>query len=112
MADRIVVVGAGIAGLAAALELAPSGEVELVERLPEVGGTWGFEHPLIAELCIRRIAPEIEPGAVHVRFRAQCGRMSTLRNPTAPNSLRLQLKFTDGRRGERIKYTNVSGHLC
>lgn len=50
MAERIVVVGAGLAGLAAARELAPRAEVELVERLPEVGGTWGFEHPLVAGL--------------------------------------------------------------
>jgi NADPH-dependent 2,4-dienoyl-CoA reductase/sulfur reductase-like enzyme len=69
--DRIVVVGAGIAGLAAALELAPSGEVELVERLPEVGGTWGFEHPLVAELrrrCVE-VGVRLTLGVTALRWR-------------------------------------------
>jgi D-hydroxyproline dehydrogenase subunit alpha len=50
VADRFVVVGAGLAGLAVAAELAADAEVELVERLPEVGGTWGFEHPDVVAL--------------------------------------------------------------
>ncbi|MCW3063857.1 MAG: dihydropyrimidine dehydrogenase subunit [Solirubrobacterales bacterium] len=53
MADRLIVVGAGLAGLAAALELAAHAEVELVERLPAAGGSWQFDHPAVRDLVGR-----------------------------------------------------------
>jgi len=71
VAERIVVVGAGIAGLAAARELAVGAEVELVERLPEVGGTWGFEHPLVGELrrsCVE-LGVRLTLGVTALRWR-------------------------------------------
>jgi hypothetical protein len=44
-------VGAGLSGLAAAAELAVDRPVTLVERLPAVGGGWGFEHPEVRRLA-------------------------------------------------------------
>lgn len=44
------IVGAGVAGLAAAVELAPHEPVMLVDRLPAVGGVLGYEHRLVREL--------------------------------------------------------------
>lgn len=54
MAERPhVVVGAGLAGLAAAEALSARVPVELVERLPATGGIWGYQHPLVRELTRR-----------------------------------------------------------
>ena len=53
MSERIIIVGAGLAGLAVAAELGSNAEVELVERLPAVGGTWGFEAPAVRDLVRR-----------------------------------------------------------
>lgn len=50
VADRIVVVGGGIAGLAAASALAERASVRLIERLPAPGGTWEFDHPAVQRL--------------------------------------------------------------
>lgn len=50
MVERIVVVGAGIAGLAAAAALADDRAVTLIDRLPAVGGESGFEHPVVRSL--------------------------------------------------------------
>ena len=50
MVERVAVVGAGIAGLAAAAELAESRAVTLVDRLPAVGGECGFDHPVVRSL--------------------------------------------------------------
>jgi hypothetical protein len=47
LSDRIIVVGGGICGLTAAVELAESADVRVVERLPAPGGTWQFDHPMI-----------------------------------------------------------------
>lgn len=48
--ERVVVVGAGIAGLAAAAELADDRAVTLVDRLPAVGGACGYENPVVRSL--------------------------------------------------------------
>jgi len=48
--EPVVVVGAGLSGLAAAAELAPIRPVTLVERLPAAGGTWEFDHPAVIDL--------------------------------------------------------------
>ena len=48
---RVLVVGGGLAGMAAALELAVRARVSVIERLPAMGGTWGFEHPRARELA-------------------------------------------------------------
>jgi glycine/D-amino acid oxidase-like deaminating enzyme len=57
MTERIVVVGGGIAGLAAAAALAERADVRVIERLPAAGGTWEFDHPMVKRLvgeCVRR----------------------------------------------------------
>lgn len=48
--ERVVVVGAGIAGLAAAAELAGQRAVTVIDRLPACGGETGYEHPLVRSL--------------------------------------------------------------
>ena len=48
---EVVVVGAGLAGLAVAAELGRESPVVLVDRLPMYGGVLGFEHPLVASLA-------------------------------------------------------------
>lgn len=48
--ERIAVVGAGIAGLAVAAELAVERAVTVIDRLPAVGGGCGYEHPLVRSL--------------------------------------------------------------
>ena len=50
MVERVVVIGAGIAGLAAAAELADERAITLIDRLPAVGGECGFEHPVVRSL--------------------------------------------------------------
>lgn len=49
-AQRVLVVGAGLSGLAAAVELAGRAEVQVIERLPAAGGIWGFEHAQVRRL--------------------------------------------------------------
>ena len=46
----VVIVGAGVAGLAAAAELAPRARVTVLDRLPAVGGVLGSEHRLVRAL--------------------------------------------------------------
>jgi hypothetical protein len=46
----IAIVGAGVAGLASAAELAASATVTVFDRLPAVGGVLGYEHPLVRAL--------------------------------------------------------------
>jgi D-hydroxyproline dehydrogenase subunit alpha len=46
----VAIVGAGVAGLAAATELAPRGRVTVIDRLPAVGGVLGYEHQLVRDL--------------------------------------------------------------
>jgi len=45
----IVIVGAGIAGLTVAAELAPRYDVTVIDRLPAVGGILGYEHRMVRE---------------------------------------------------------------
>jgi NADPH-dependent 2,4-dienoyl-CoA reductase/sulfur reductase-like enzyme len=47
---RVVVVGAGLSGLAAAGVLAARAETELVDRLPAIGGMAGWEDPIARRL--------------------------------------------------------------
>jgi hypothetical protein len=49
--ERVFVVGAGIAGLSVAAALGGSAAVQVIERLPAVGGTSRFDHPLVRELA-------------------------------------------------------------
>jgi NADPH-dependent 2,4-dienoyl-CoA reductase/sulfur reductase-like enzyme len=69
---RVLVVGAGLAGLAAARELAGRAAVTVVERLPAIGGTWGFEHPQVRELAgaCQRSGVDLLPGVTALRWRA------------------------------------------
>jgi len=71
VAERVVVVGAGLAGLTAATVLAQRGEqVTLVERLPSVGGVWGFDGPAIvsAEADCRRTGVVFHLGCSALRW--------------------------------------------
>jgi cation diffusion facilitator CzcD-associated flavoprotein CzcO len=49
-ARHIAIVGAGVAGLAAAVELAGDSEVTVVDRLPVAGGVLGYESTPVREL--------------------------------------------------------------
>ena len=51
--DQVVVVGAGVAGLAAAEELAARGDVVVLDRLPVPGGVLPFDHPAVRALAGR-----------------------------------------------------------
>lgn len=54
---EILIVGAGISGLAAAVEIARDKAVAVVERLPAAGGTWGFDNDVVRALhkeCLAR----------------------------------------------------------
>ncbi|HYM50439.1 MAG TPA: hypothetical protein VET65_07665 [Candidatus Limnocylindrales bacterium] len=46
----VAVVGAGVAGLAGAAELALKARVVVIDRLPADGGVLGYEHPLVRSL--------------------------------------------------------------
>jgi hypothetical protein len=48
--ERLIVVGAGIAGLSVAAEMIDDRAVTLIDRLPAVGGESGFEHPVVRSL--------------------------------------------------------------
>jgi NADPH-dependent 2,4-dienoyl-CoA reductase/sulfur reductase-like enzyme len=48
--ERVAVVGAGLAGLVVAAELAHDRAVTVVDRLPAVGGECGYEFPLVRSL--------------------------------------------------------------
>ena len=49
----MAVVGAGVAGLAAAEELAPRRDVVVLDRLPVPGGVLPYDHPGVKELAAR-----------------------------------------------------------
>jgi NADPH-dependent 2,4-dienoyl-CoA reductase/sulfur reductase-like enzyme len=51
--DLVAVVGAGVAGLAAAEELAARGDVVVLDRLPVPGGVLPFDHPAVRALAER-----------------------------------------------------------
>lgn len=69
--SRIVVVGAGLSGLAAAAELARTATVTLVERLPSPGGVWGFDHALTERLVAEcaSVGVELILGTSALRWR-------------------------------------------
>jgi len=71
VAERVVVVGGGLAGLAAAAELSATLPVTLVERLPAPGGVWEFDHPDVVALygVSHRAGVEMILGASAVRWR-------------------------------------------
>jgi hypothetical protein len=75
---RILVVGGGIAGLAAASALSDRATVRVVERLPAAGGTWEFDHPMVELLvdeCIRR---GVNMDCGHTALRWKAGRLLTI----------------------------------
>ena len=51
--DQVAVVGAGVAGLAAAEELAPRRDVVVLDRLPVPGGVLPYDHPGVTTLAAR-----------------------------------------------------------
>jgi NADPH-dependent 2,4-dienoyl-CoA reductase/sulfur reductase-like enzyme len=51
--ERVAVVGAGVAGLAAAEKLAPRADVVVLDRLPVPGGVLAYDHPAVRELAGR-----------------------------------------------------------
>jgi NADPH-dependent 2,4-dienoyl-CoA reductase/sulfur reductase-like enzyme len=52
----VLVVGAGIAGLAVAAELGRDARVLALDRLPAEGGVLGYEHPLVRSLARQAVA--------------------------------------------------------
>jgi D-hydroxyproline dehydrogenase subunit alpha len=68
--DTVLVVGAGLSGLAAAAELATRARVRIVERLPAAGGIWGFEHKHVGALFsdCRKLGVELILGATALRW--------------------------------------------
>jgi hypothetical protein len=68
--DRVIVVGAGAAGLGAAIELARTRPVRVVDRIPVAGGVAGFEHPHVASLldAASRAGVRFELGATATRW--------------------------------------------
>lgn len=69
--SRVIVVGAGLSGLAAAESLAATHRVSVVERLPAAGGVWGFDHPAVIELerSCSRLGVDFLLGATALRWR-------------------------------------------
>ncbi len=57
--DRVVIVGAGLAGLSAALRLAGQGrEVTILEREPVPGGVTGYWSEMVIDLIpVRQFSP-------------------------------------------------------
>jgi D-hydroxyproline dehydrogenase subunit alpha len=51
--NQVAVIGAGIAGMAAAAELAGSAEVTMLDRLPVPGGVLPYDLPAVRELAAR-----------------------------------------------------------
>ena len=68
----MIVVGAGLAGLAAAAVLARDADVTLVERLPAIGGLAGWEDPLARRLDAEGRAAGVRQllGATALRWEA------------------------------------------
>jgi NADPH-dependent 2,4-dienoyl-CoA reductase/sulfur reductase-like enzyme len=68
--DRVVVIGAGVAGLSVAAGLAGRRDVTVVDRLPAVGGETGYDHPVIDELYRECLASGVrfELGATGLRW--------------------------------------------
>jgi NADPH-dependent 2,4-dienoyl-CoA reductase/sulfur reductase-like enzyme len=66
----IVVVGAGVAGLAAARELSAAARVTVVDRLPACGGVLAFDHAPVRELerCARAAGVVFALGATATRW--------------------------------------------
>ncbi len=69
-AERLAVVGAGIAGLTAAAELAPGARVTVLDRLPVAGGVLGYEAPIVEQLVARcdRAGVQWMLGATAIRW--------------------------------------------
>lgn len=68
---RVLIVGAGVAGLTVASELAPTSSVTVIDRLPAVGGSHGYDHPLVWELerrC-RGAGVDFQLGTTALRWR-------------------------------------------
>jgi len=67
---RVVVVGAGVAGLTAAQALGAAAEVMLVDRLPACGGVLPYDHRLIRELVrgAERAGVQFALGATATRW--------------------------------------------
>src|SRR5271168_388176 len=58
--NRIVVVGAGVAGLTCAQILSTDAHVTLVDRLPAAGGVLPFDHGVVRELVRVAKAADVE----------------------------------------------------
>jgi len=106
---RVLIVGAGIAGLAASLELADRAHVSVVERLPAPGGIWGFEHPRVRQLVAagQRRGVGLLAGLTALRWRA--GRLLV----TGPGQTRWltadHLVFAGGSRPAHAAELGVAG---
>ena len=58
--NKVVVVGAGVAGLTCARMLGDRAQVTLVDRLPACGGVLSFDHPQVRELVHDASAAGVE----------------------------------------------------
>jgi NADPH-dependent 2,4-dienoyl-CoA reductase/sulfur reductase-like enzyme len=59
-APRLLVVGAGVAGLTIAIELGRDVPITMIDRLPAPGGVLGYEHPIIRDLLRRAHRGRVE----------------------------------------------------
>jgi D-hydroxyproline dehydrogenase subunit alpha len=66
----VLVVGAGLSGLTAAVELASRARIRVIERLPAAGGLWGFEHDYVRALVAdcQKHGVELVLGATALRW--------------------------------------------
>jgi D-hydroxyproline dehydrogenase subunit alpha len=121
---RVIVIGAGLAGLAAAAVLAREADTTVVERLPAIGGLAGWEDPLARRLdtqgrdtgvrqvlgatALRWTAGELlvaAPGSIH-RLTADHLVFAGGTRPATPVELRLT-----GDRSAGIVSATVAEHL-
>jgi hypothetical protein len=105
----VLVVGAGLSGLAAAVELATRAQVRVIERLPAAGGIWGFEHERVRALVAdcRQRGVQLILGATALRW--SDGKLLVLGPGQADWLPGGQLVFAGGSRPSHAAELKVTG---